>query len=376
MLICTKAYFKKNQRYIKTTYTIYNLILFQKSMLSYQSIVKKQEMTERVKRHPPAYRRKQNMAKRKGQKRRNQKYQVNNRQLKAKRMYKDTIFRMLYHDKENLLSLYNAVNGREYTDPEKLQVVTLENAIYMGMKNDLAFIMDMNLYLYEHQSTYNQNIPLRNLFYIADEYQRLVVRKSLYSTVIQKIPTPRFIVFYNGTKKVDDYNEFRLSSAYENPTDDPDLELKVTMLNVNDGHNLELMEHCRTLKEYAKYVARVRKYVTQNIPLEEAVTRAVDECIEEGILAEFLVKNKAEVIKVSIYEYDKEFEEKKLRKAEYEAGVEAGVESGIELGERSLLKKQIKKKLKKRKSIGQIADELEEEVTAIQRIIEEIQKEE
>ena len=81
------------------------------------------------------------------------------------------------------------------------------------------------------------------------------------------------------------------------------------MLNVNDGHNLELMEHCRTLKEYAKYVARVRKYVTQNIPLEEAVTRAVDECIEEGILAEFLMKNKAEVIKVSIYEYDKEFEE-------------------------------------------------------------------
>ena len=376
MLICTKAYFKKNQRYIKTTYTIYNLILFQKSMLSYQSIVKKQEMTERVKRHPPAYRRKQNMAKRKGQKRRNQKYQVNNRQLKAKRMYKDTIFRMLYHDKENLLSLYNAVNGREYTDPEKLQVVTLENAIYMGMKNDLAFIMDMNLYLYEHQSTYNSNIPLRNLFYIADEYQRLVVRKSLYSMVIQKIPTPRFIVFYNGTKKVDDYNEFRLSSAYENPTDDPDLELRVTMLNVNDGHNLELMEHCRTLKEYAKYVARVRKYVTQNIPLEEAVTRAVDECIKEGILAEFLVKNKAEVIKVSIYEYDKEFEEKKLRKAEYEAGVEAGVESGIELGERSLLKKQIKKKLKKGKSIGQIADELEEEVTAIQRIIEEIQKEE
>ena len=143
------------------------------------------------------------------------------------------------------------------------------------------------------------------------------------------------------------------------------------MLNVNDGHNLELMEHCRTLKEYAKYVARVRKYVTQNIPLEEAVTRAVDECIEEGILAEFLVKNKAEVIKVSIYEYDKEFEEKKLRKAEYEAGVEAG----IELGERSLLENQIRKKLKKGKSIEQIADELEEAVTTIQRIIEETKKE-
>ena len=311
------------------------------------------------------------MARRKSQKRRNKKYQVNNRQLKANRPYKDTNFRMLYHGKENLLSLYNAVNGRNYTNAEDLQIVTLKNAIYMGMKNDLAFIMDMNLYLYEHQSTYNPNIPLRNLFYIADEYQRLVVQKSLYSTLIQKIPTPRFIVFYNGTKKVDDYNEFRLSSAYENSTDNPDLELRVTMLNVNDGHNLELMEHCRTLKEYAKYVARVRKYVTQNIPLEEAVTRAVDECIEEGILAEFLMKNKAEVIKVSIYEYDKEFEEKKLRKAEYEAGVEAG----IELGERSLLENQIRKKLKKGKPIEQIADELEEAVTTIQRIIEETKKE-
>ena len=297
--------------------------------------------------------------------------QVSEKTPTANRQYKDTVFRMLFSEKENLLSLYNAVTGSHYQNAEALKIVTLENAIYMGMKNDLAFIMDMNLYLYEHQSTYNPNIPLRNLFYIADEYQRLVVQKSLYSTVIQKIPTPRFIVFYNGTKKVDDYNEFRLSSAYENPTDNPDLELRVTMLNVNDGHNLELMEHCRTLKEYAKYVARVRKYVTQNIPLEEAVTRAVDECIEEGILAEFLMKNKAEVIKVSIYEYDKEFEEKKLRKAEYEAGVEAG----IELGERSLLENQIRKKLKKGKPIEQIADELEEAVTTIQRIIEETKKE-
>lgn len=133
----------------------------------------------------------------------------------------------------------------------------------------------------------------------------------------------------------------------------------------------ESMEHCRTLKEYAQYVARVRKYVTQNNSLEEAVTQAVNECIEEGILAEFLIKNKAEVIKVSIYEYDKEFEEKKLRKAEYEAGVEAG----IELGEQNFLKTIVRKKLEKGKSEEQIANELEEEITIIQRIIEEIKKE-
>ena len=141
------------------------------------------------------------------------------------------------------------------------------------------------------------------------------------------------------------------------------------MLNVNDGHSSDLMEHCRTLKEYAQYVARVRKYAAkQDVSLEEAVTRAVDECIEEGILAEFLLKNKTEVIRVSIYEYDKEFEEKKLRKAEYEAGRQ----DGIEIGKRILLEKIIKKKLKKGKSTEQIADELEEDINIIQKVVEKL----
>lgn len=195
------------------------------------------------------------------------------------------------------------------------------------------------------------------------------------STQIRK--SCRFLVFYNGTKEVEDRSEFRLSSAYENPTENPDLELRVTMLNVNDGHSSDLMEHCRTLKEYAQYVARVRKYAAkQDVSLEEAVTRAVDECIEEGILAEFLLKNKTEVIKVSIYEYDKEFEEKKLRKAEYEAGrqdgIEIGRQDGIEIGKRILLEKIIKKKLKKGKSTEQIADELEEDINIIQKVVEKL----
>ena len=131
------------------------------------------------------------------------------------RNYKDTVFRMLFSDKKNLLSLYNAVNGRSYTNPEELEIVTLDNAIYMGMKNDLAFIVDMNLYLYEHQSTYNPNIPLRDLFYISSEYQKLVDKKSLYVSSIVKIPAPQFIVFYNGTRKADDKQELRLSQMYE-----------------------------------------------------------------------------------------------------------------------------------------------------------------
>ena len=232
-------------------------------------------------------------------------------QPKANVKYKDTIFRMLFSEPEHLLSLYNAVTGKDYRDPDALNVVTLENAVYMGMKNDLAFVLEMGMYLYEHQSTYNPNIPLRDLFYIASEYQKLVDEKSLYSSGIQKIPTPNFLVFYNGTDRdVPDRTELRLSDAFENPMQDPALELKVTMLNINAGHNEELMNSCHVLQEYARYVARVRKYVAE-MPLDEAVERAVTECIREGILAEFLKKNRAEVVKVSIFEYDKEKEEKK-----------------------------------------------------------------
>lgn len=254
--------------------------------------------------------------------------------LSANRAYKDTIFRWIFSDKENLLSLYNAIAGKDYKDPEKLTIVTLENAVYMGIKNDLAFVLETGLYLYEHQSTYNPNIPLRDLFYIASEYQKFVDQKSLYSSSVQKIPTPRFLVFYNGMdKKVQDKEVLKLSSMYENETDEPDLELKVTMLNINAGHNKELLENCHILGEYAQYVDRVRKYATQ-MDLNHAVERAITECIQEGILTEFLQRNRAEVFKVSIFEYDKEKEEKKLRKAEYEHGLEDGKQSMLTLLER------------------------------------------
>lgn len=251
----------------------------------------------------------------------------------ANRKYKDTIFRWLFSDRKNLLSLYNAVSGKDYQNPEALNVVTLENAVYMGMKNDLAFVLETGLYLYEHQSTYNPNIPLRDLFYIANEYQTLVDNRSLYSSSIQKIPTPKFLVFYNGEdRSVPDRQELRLSDAYENPTGETALELKVTMLNINAGHNQKLMGSCHVLWEYAEYVARVRKYAAE-LPLDEAVEQAIGECIREGILEEFLRYNRAEVYQMSIFEYDKEEEEKKLRKAEYEYGREEGIKEGIREGQ-------------------------------------------
>ena len=273
-------------------------------------------------------------------KRKNKKIIVKRNRLKgntatANRKYKDTVFRMLFSDRKNLLSLYNGINETSYTDAAQLEIVTLENAIYMGMKNDLAFIINTNLFLYEHQSTYNPNMPLRDLFYISSEYQKLVDHKSLYSSCLLKVPAPQFIVFYNGTEKKEDRWVDYLSESYENMSGEPNLELKVITLNINVGHNKKLMEECRILREYAQYVDKVRRY-SNEMELNTAVERAVSESIQEGILKEFLQKNRAEVVAMSIFEYNEEEEKRKLRKAEYEAGKNDGIKIGREEEKRKI----------------------------------------
>lgn len=271
------------------------------------------------------------MAKRKNKKINVKRKQSERSAMIANRKYKDTVFRKLFSDRKNLLSLYNAINETSYNDASQLEIVTLENAIYMGMKNDLAFIINTNLFLYEHQSTYNPNMPLRDLFYISGEYQKLVNLKSLYTSTRLRIPTPNFIVFYNGTEKKEDRWIEYLSESYENMSGDPNLELKVITLNINVGHNKKLMEECQTLREYAQYVAKVRRF-SEEMELNTAVECAVSESIQEGILKEFLQKNRAEVIAMSIFEYNEEEEKRKLRKAEYEAGKADGIKEGCEKG--------------------------------------------
>lgn len=290
--------------------------------------------------------------------------------ITANRKYKDTVFRKLFSDRKNLLSLYNAINGTAYMDASQLEIVTLDNAIYMGMKNDLAFIIDTNLFLYEHQSTYNPNMPLRDLFYISSEYQKLVDHKSLYSSTQQKIPAPSFIVFYNGTEKKADRWENTLSEAYETPTADPKLKLKVLTLNINEGHNKDLMEQCHTLREYAQYVAKVREYA-RTAELNTAVEQAVNDCIQSGILAEFLRKHKSEVIAMSIFEYDKEEEEKKLRKAEYEAGYNTGYDTGYGRGYDIGKKEIVRQMFNAGESFEKIAQYTGYEVRELKEILDE-----
>lgn len=254
----------------------------------------------------------------------------NEKFMPVNRQYKSTMFCMLFREKKKLLELYNAVNHSSYADAEELEIVTLENAVYMNMKNDLAFLIDMRLNLYEHQSTFNPNMPLRDLFYVAREYQKLAQDASIYASELVRIPTPRFTVFYNGRKERPDKEVFKLSDAYYTKEEDPELELKVTALNINARKNKELVEQCGTLKEYMQYVECVRRYADMpDVTLEEAVSNAVDECIKRGILADFLRRNKAEAISVSIFEYNEAEEKEKLRRAEYAIGYEAGIEQGI-----------------------------------------------
>ena len=174
-------------------------------------------------------------------------------------------------------------------------------------------------------------MPLRDLFYVTSMLQKGISTKNLYSSKQVMIPSPRFVVFYNGTDYQPERQTLRLSDAYEKKQETPELELTVTVYNINRGCNEEITDACKTLKEYAIYVEQVRNYAKQ-MSLAEAVEKAVDKCIAEGILSDFLRQNRAEVIMLSIFEYDEELHFKTLREEGYESGYAEGHESGFSEG--------------------------------------------
>ena len=257
--------------------------------------------------------------------------EVTTRETKVQRNYKDTVSRMLFQKLENALSLYNALNGTSYTDASQITFNMLDNAIYMGMQNDISFLIMNEVNLYEHQSTYNLNMPLRDLFYVAELLQVYVKDQSLYSSKLIKLPTPHFVVFYNGVESKPERQVLKLSEAFEVPTKDPELELKVTILNINPEMNEELKEKCPILKQYTQYVEQVR-YNSVGMPLEQAVEAAIEYCIRHDILKDFLLKQRAEVVKMSIFEYDEEREMELIRRDEREIGKEIGQKLGEEIG--------------------------------------------
>ena len=293
------------------------------------------------------------------------------------RNYRDTLFRMLYRNKKRLLSLFNAVNGTQYDNPDDLTITTLEGVLYLGMKNDVSCIIDMMMQLYEHQSTVNPNMPLRNLFYVSDLLQKYIYEEGIdiYSRKQIKIPTPKFVVFYNGDEEQPERKEIHLSKAFSANTGETNMELVVLQININKGQNEELKAACKTLQEYAECTERAREH-RKEMELEDAIRTTIDECIRDGILKDFLLKNKAEVYHMCLYEFDVELHERVLREEEREEGRLEGIREGRLAGQQEGMQngkkfaKQVFKAFMSGKTPETIAEELNVPLEEVKNLVD------
>ena len=250
--------------------------------------------------------------------------------------YKDRLFRLIFHEKKELLELYNAVNESHYTNPDDLEITTIEDVVYMGMRNDLSFIIGDEMNLYEHQSTFCPNLPLRGLFYFSSVYKAYTepMKHKLYSTSELKIPFPQYIVFYNGIEEKPERQELKLSSLFigNGKGKAPALECTALVLNVNYGQNKELMERCKTLKEYAQFIAIIRRNLATGMKHQEAVEQAIDKCVQNDILAEILRKNRSEIMKSILTEWDENEYREFLKEESWKDGHESGKLEGMREG--------------------------------------------
>ena len=213
-------------------------------------------------------------------------------EYKVARNHKDLLLRAIFRNKEEMLSLYNGLNGSSYTDTSALEITTLENAVYMSVQNDVSFVFLSEVYMIEHQSTVNPNMPLRNLRYITKVLSKLAAEEDIYGSRLISLPTPRFVVLYNGTEQLPEKTVLRLSDAYEKKQEEPELELITTVLNINEGYNEGLKSACKLLKDYTILITKIREK-QKTMELQYAVYLAIEECIREDVLREFLIKYRA-----------------------------------------------------------------------------------
>ena len=234
------------------------------------------------------------------------------------REFKSDVFSMLMEDKRNALQVYNALNGSSHEDPEMVEMHTLEKGISLSVRNDAAFIIDMELNIYEHQSSYNTNMPLRALIYFTTILKGIVKNKDLFSGHTITIPTPHFAVFYNGLKDRPEREVLKLSASYAKPTDQPELELVCTVYNINPNKDKGLLKRCSVLDEYTKFVEIVRHFERENE--ENPVEKAIDHCIENHILEVFLRDRRSEMLKAMTIDMTFERREELIREEEREFG--------------------------------------------------------
>ncbi len=280
----------------------------------------------------------------------------------SNREYKSDVFTMLVEIPEYALEIYNVLNASHYEDPSQIRIMRLEKGVLLSVRNDASFVLDSYLSLYEHQSTYNPNMPLRFLIYFSNLMLDMIKEQEydLYGRKTIPIPTPKFVVFYNGLEQRPAKEEMHLSDAYEHQEEQYELDLTCIVYNINPGYNNDIKKGSLVISGYTAFVEKVRRYTTEEVELKHAVERAVDECIREDILAEFFKKNRAEVIKVAALDFTFERREKLIRRDSLEEGIELGIQQGIIQGRQINLISMVCRKLAKGKNADSIAQELEE----------------
>ena len=297
---------------------------------------------------------------------------------KENREIKNSVFVDLFYEDEsaeaNEIALFNAIHDKPLPEGTKIRRFRVDNTIYMNFQNDISFDAGGKVIVFgEHQSTVNENMPLRSLLYIGRAYERLVPPRSRYKKKIVFLPTPEFYTFYNGKEKWEKEKELRLSDAYIVKDGEPSLKLKVKVINIRPEEHHEILERCQVLKEYSQFMEIVQNY--QISGEEEPYKKAIKECIEKGILADYLMRKGSEVVNMLLDEYDYETDIEVQREEAREEGRKQGREEGQKKGreegrieEKSAL---IRKKLEKGKTISEIADDLEDTEENIAHLIEQ-----
>ena len=244
--------------------------------------------------------------------------------------HKNNVLTTLFKDPEQLVGLYNALTDSNLPKDTPIEIVTLENVLYSGWHNDIAFIIDNKLViLVEHQATVNPNMPLRFLVYMARTYEKLIDSKAIYKDKLVKIPKSEFIVLHNGVKPFPDEIYLKLSDAFIKAPElfvtnkfAPALELEVRVLNINDGRNTEMVKKCEELDGYVQLIGKIRAYQESGIELKDALTRAVADCIKQGILVKYLKDHSSEAINMLTQEFNIEIAKQVWREEALEEGKE------------------------------------------------------
>jgi len=299
--------------------------------------------------------------------------------MNRNRNFKSSVFSLMMQDKVKALNVYNVLGDSHFDNPEDVEIITTDGGISLSVRNDASFIIGTDMNFYEHQSTYNPNMPMRSLIYCTDAIDRRIKEKNenLYGHKQIKIPTPRFVVFYNGREKRPAVEKMYLSSAYMGEKKNPDLELSCTVYNLNAPENKELLEKSEVLYGYTFFINRVNANKENGMELEQAIDEAINTCTRENILQDFFRTYKNEVRRIMAldFTFERQIELTKMEyyqdgfaagKAEGEARGEAkGMERGEKNGQLQNMISLTVRKLRKGKSVEQIADELEEDTATI-----------